>query len=334
MFAHMPIIRDIIYGAAARGASIKELCSKASIDSIDLNDSEKKLDFVIAFQVWELAVKLTNDKLLGLHLGESANPTILGLVGHLMQSSPTLKNAFENVSTFGQIATDMFTYSIRKEEDEYILSYNPAVLWVKQSPDSARQATEQAMAGTLHVFYLLSGEKIVPKRTAFQHRKPVITSEYERVFNSLLKFNWPSNELVFAAAQLEKRVLSHDQSLFKIFNAILQNKKTDQTRRLTLKDQLQRVILSHFAGQPPPIEVLASHLNLGVRSLQRKLRFEKVSYRQLSSHLKMELARQLLNNADLKVGYISTILGYSEPSAFRRAYKSWTNASPRKARKS
>jgi len=334
MFAHMPIIRDIVYGAAAQGASIKELCSKAGIETSDLNDSEKKLDFITAYQVWEHAVKLTKDKLLGLHLGEMANPTILGLVGHLMQSSPTLKVAFENVSTFGQIATDMFTYSIRKEGEVYILSYKPASLWIKQSPDSARQATEQAMAGTIHVFYLLAGEKIIPSSVTFQYRRPASIIEYERIFNSLLKFNSTSNELVFEVAQLEKRVLSYDKSLYKVFNTILQSKKADNSKRLTLKAELSKVILDHFAGQPPPIEVMASHLNLGVRSLQRKLESEKISYRQLSSDLKQNLARQLLSNAELKVGYISTILGYSEPSAFRRAFKSWTKTSPRKARKS
>src|SRR5690349_7388628 len=162
MFAHMPIIRDIVYGAANRGASLSVLCEVLQITVEDLSDSEIKLDFDRACKTWEHSVHLTKDNLLGLHIGESSTTSILGMVGNLMQSSPDLLSAFETMTQFSSMVTDMFRYSIKVSGDEVLLTFEPAALWMSTSPQSARHATEQAMSGTLHVFYLLTGKKIKP----------------------------------------------------------------------------------------------------------------------------------------------------------------------------
>ncbi|MEJ0057737.1 MAG: AraC family transcriptional regulator ligand-binding domain-containing protein [Bacteroidota bacterium] len=317
----------------AAGASIDELCRLAAIHVADLNDSNKRLQFVPAYQVWEQAVKLTGDKLLGLHLGESTNPTILGLVGHLMQSSPDLKEAFRNVTRYSKTATDMFQYSIHKDQDEIILRFEPATVWVKQSPDSARQAVEQAMAGTLNVFYLLSGSKISPLRTTFRHRRPGPIGEYERVFRSALQFNAGANQLIFAERQLERKIMSYDLSLYESFERMLDEKSNRQAASESFTRKLTNVVLTVFKGQVPSIQVLASHAGLTTRTLQRKLESEGSTFRKMTGEIKAELARQMLSRPGSKVDYVANVLGYSEASAFRRAFKSWTTMSPRKQRK-
>lgn len=155
----MPIIRDILYGATTRGASLSEMCQKLEISLDELNDSEKYLDFERAYKSWEVALSETDDKSLGLHLGETTNPSILGLIGHLMQSSPTLISAFQSVCHYGKVATDMFYYGWEETGNEFILTFQPTEAWMRVSEKSARQAVEQAMAGTLNVFKLLVGNR-------------------------------------------------------------------------------------------------------------------------------------------------------------------------------
>jgi hypothetical protein len=120
--------------------------------------------------------------MLGLHLGETATPSILGLIGHLMQSSPDLLTAYQQVCKHAALATDMFRYSIESTPEQTILRFEPAGLWLKVSETSARQAVEQAMAGTLNVFYLLSGKRIKPARTEFMFAKQRNAIEYDRIF--------------------------------------------------------------------------------------------------------------------------------------------------------
>ncbi len=328
MYAHMPIIRDIVYGAAARGASLQELCVSLDIDVTDLNDSEKRIDFKKAYKAWELAVKLTGDSLLGLHLGESTNPSILGLVGHLMQSSPDLLHAFKNVSVYSEVATTMFHYRVKEKRDEIILQFEPAALWIKLSPTSARQATEQAMAGTLQVFRLLSGIAVYPKLVTFNFKRK--EGEYDRVFRAPVFFNSGANQLIFNSTQLHRPVISYDRSLYVVFDQLVKEKKNRAgTTRMT--DQLRYLVLSEFKGQIPSIEILASRLNLTTRSLQRRLSDENTSFRVFIAEIKKELAIQFLSQSKMRVNEVASLLGYSESSSFRRAYKSWIQKTPGKS---
>lgn len=289
----MPIIRDIVYGAAANGASLHEICRRLKIEVSDLDDSDKRADFETSCRAWDLAVKMTGDKKLGLHLGENANPSILGLVGHLMQNSQTLLEAFRQVSKYGEVATNMFRYEIIEKKDEVILQYTPVAVWRQLYPNSAKQAVDQAMAGTLNVFYLLSGKRIFPKASR-------------------------AGQLIFDRRQLQTPVLRYDQSLFRVFEELVRKRR----QKSTFADQLRHLIITEFNGQTPPIEVLASRFNLTTRSLQRRLSAEKTSFRQISLQITKEVGGKLLNSGHHKVSEVAKLLGYTTPRAFRRAFHS------------
>ena len=321
MFAHMPIIRDILYGAASRGADLSRLCNALNISVEELTDSEKSVDFETAYQAWELAITATRDSSLGLHLGETSTPSILGLIGHLMQSSPDLLTAYQQVCKHASIATDMFTYSVVSTKEQTILRYEPARLWMKVSKASARQAVEQAMAGTLNVFYLLSGKRIKPVQAEFKFAKQANVSAYERIFSSSLKFGSTQNALFFKTIDLKAKVLSYDKSLFALFDKIIREKLERLTRKTSLADQVRKILTHEFKGQIVPATVMAAHRNMSVRTFQRKLNEEGTNYRDLSTNLRKELALLLLKNQRSSVQDVARMLGYSEASALRKAIK-------------
>lgn len=321
MYAHMPIIRDILYGAASRGANLTGMCKALGISIEELNDSEKSVDFETAYQAWELSVTGTHDPLLGLHLGETATPSILGLIGHLMQSSPDLLTAYQQVCKHTALATDMFRYSIESFKGQTILQYEPARLWVKVSKVSARQAVEQAMAGTLNVFYLLSGKHVKPVQAEFIFYKQTTVTEYDRIFNSALKFNSKQNALIFNTADLKAKVISYDKSMFALFDKIIREKLDSLSRKVSLSDQVRRILTQEFKGQILSASIMAAYLNMSVRTFQRKLHEDGTTYRELSTNLRRELALMLLKNQKSSMQDVARMLGYSEASALRKAIK-------------
>jgi len=319
----MPIIRDILYGATTRGASLSEMCQKLEISLDELNDSEKYLDFERAYKSWEVALSETDDKSLGLHLGETTNPSILGLIGHLMQSSPTLISAFQSVCHYGKVATDMFYYGWEETGNEFILTFQPTEAWMRVSEKSARQAVEQAMAGTLNVFKLLVGKSIFPVRTAFQFSKPKDTQEYERIFKSFLKFSATRSELVFSCSDLNTTVIGYDKSLQALFDQLLTERVESFLKMDRFSDSVCTCLIKEFRTQIPPMEVIAARMNMTVRTFQRKLKAEGETYRKLSGRLRKDMALKLIHHSDHKIETIAEMLGYSEASAFRRAFKNW-----------
>jgi len=319
MFAHMPIIQGILYGATQHGARLSELCSAIGISPDQLGDSEVKVPFEQACQTWEQSVRITKNNLLGLHLGEISTVSVMGIVGNLMQSSPDLLSAFENLIQFVSTATDMIVFGIKRNGHEISLTYKPVTLYQKTSPVAARHSIEQSMAGTLNVFGHLAGKKIKPLCTTFKHKRAGDLSEYQRVFGNVA-FNTNGNHLVFKKEDLLTPVVSQDKTLFAIFEKMLQEKKS--TKNLTLPAQIKQLVRTDFQGQIPSLEVIASRMNMTPRTLQRRLTDEGTTFRELVASIQKDLASELFNLKG-RISQVSGLMGYSDPSAFRRAYKKW-----------
>lgn len=320
MFAHMPIIQGILYGATQHGARLSELCSAIGISPDQLGDSEVKVPFEQSCQTWEQSVRLTRNNLLGLHLGEISTVSVMGIVGSLMQSSPDLLSSFENLIKFVSTATDMILFGIKRHAHEISLTYKPVPLYAKTSPVAARHSIEQSMAGTLNVFGHLAGKKIKPVRATFTHKRGGDLAEYHRVLGTNVQFNATNNSLVFRKEDLLAPVVSQDKTLFAMFEKMLREERS--TKQLTLPAQIKQLVRTDFPGQIPSLEVIASRLNMTPRTLQRRLADEGITFRELIASIQKDMAAELFRLKG-RVSQVSGLLGYSDPSAFRRAYKKW-----------
>ena len=65
------------------------------------------------------------------------------------------------------------------------------------------------------------------------------------------------------------------------------------------------------------------------RSLARRLAREKIEFRCLVEEVRYEIARQLISDTSLPMSEVAAILGYSEASAFTRAFRRWSDTTPR-----
>jgi AraC-like DNA-binding protein len=331
MFAHMPIIREIIYGAVRRGVRLKGLLESSGLNQSQLQNSELHVPFVQAQNVWKYAVNLSEDPLLGLHIGEDTTPSIVGLTGYLMQTSPDLKTAFQQVCSFNQLFTDMFFYQLKESKAEIVLEYKPAARWSTLYPATAMQAVDQALSGTLNVFELLSGKTIKPIKVEITARSRKHLTEYERVLEAPVILNANTNRLFFKKDQLAQPVLSYDKKLFSVFNDLLtQQRRVEKSNPLS--QEINRLLREVYQFKAPTLAAIAVQLNTVPRTLQRKLVQEGTSYSKLVSEMRHELSKEILKISGSKIKTIAEMLGYSEPSAFRRAFKTWTKKSPKEFR--
>lgn len=328
MFAHLPIIREILFGAAQQGASLPLLCRELNIPMSDLSRSDLTVDFHKACKTWEVALKATGNPTLGLHLGTATTPSILGIVGHLMQNCRNLHEAFKQVCAFSALATDMFQYSMADQDEKTVLTFTPVAAWTQMSPQTARHAVDQAMSGCMNVFFLLSGKRLQPLRAAFTYRAPAQRERYTQLFGDQVRFSAPSNSLTFRKSDLLHPLQHYDQSLLATFQSLAKKQLRTRLKRTKFSDEVAKCIQFEFAAQMPSLEVLASHMNLSARTFQRKLSKEGLNYRQLSDKISRDIAVSLLSSGKAKVSDVARLMGYSEPSAFRRAFKRWTHSTP------
>jgi AraC-like DNA-binding protein len=95
--------------------------------------------------------------------------------------------------------------------------------------------------------------------------------------------------------------------------------------------EVTRIILAHLDNDGLTIGKVARELSMSVRTLQNRLDDEGVVFSDLLKDIRERLAKQYLRE-DYTVEQITYLLGFSEPAAFRKAFKKWAGLTPREYR--
>ncbi|HEY5747241.1 MAG TPA: AraC family transcriptional regulator ligand-binding domain-containing protein [Chryseolinea sp.] len=315
------IMRDLIYGAVAHGASLQALCQRMGIDPHLLTEAEKHLDWEAAADFWVPAVEMTGDEQLGLHIGQHIGASAFGMLGYLSQSCRTLEDALTTIVKFNTTVSSVFKYKLEFSEGLVHIGFEPLPLYEKKYPESARQAVDVSATSFTMQLSRLTGKNLRPVYVEYTYSKRA-PQEYERVLRAPVKFNSKRNAVTITREQYVTPIISYDKSLFALFNAMLVKKQNALSSENTLPEKIRSLLLFDFNGQVPALEIMASHLSMTPRTLQRKLTEGGTSYRALSHQLRKELATEMLNT-NLKKQEIASLLGYTDDSTLRRQVKAW-----------
>lgn len=164
---------------------------------------------------------------------------------------------------------------------------------------------------------------------SFRHASPGDISEYQRIFQTDLKFAMPFNRLAFNAAYLDWPVLSSNANLLSFFEQQADAMLGTLNGGDRYTQKVAYLIAEHLKGELPKIDAIASELSISIRHLQRELQAEGTSFQKLLDQTRQELALRYLKDPTFSIHDIAFLLGFSAPSAFNRAFKRWTGKTPR-----
>jgi AraC-like DNA-binding protein len=324
------VIRTIFQTATSLGAAFDALCRLSHIHSDEMGDSEKMVEWEKAALIWVPLLKFTGDPLIGLHIGIGTPKMLHGMVGFLIQSCKDLDQALQMLSKYGHMASPMVSYKY-KINDVAVLEIEQNKMWLLKHPEPARQANDFLFASTLNTSAALTGKRIVPLRIELAYPKREI-SEYQKFFGCDVLFNREVNRIILDKKDVATSILTSDQSMFERFNSMVAEKQALLATNTT-RGNLKQILFMQFRGRIPSIDEAATALDMTPRSLQRKLMQERTTFREVAGEIRRDIAFQLMQNPAIKISEVSDILGYSDPTAFRKAFKSWTNVVPRAVKK-
>jgi AraC-like DNA-binding protein len=250
------------------------------------------------------------------------------MVGHLMQTSATVKEAFDNLSRYTEVVTNMFHYHTALTGNSFEIFLNPSAHWQQYFPDTAQQAADQAMAGCLNVCRLLTGRALVPNEAWLVRQKPNHTAGYERILKAPLVFEMQANKLVFDASVAQLPVLGFNKDLQAIFRQMSDEVLQKTSTTGTFAQLVKQAVVNHFTCIPTLMQV-ASYFAVTERTLQRRLEKEDTSFHKIIEEIRKDLAMKLLKTNKYSIGEAAYMLGYAEPAVFRRAFKRWTGKTPK-----
>lgn len=327
-------IANIIQFAAQQGVDKRKLLAITGKEMDTLCAEELMFEAPIYNAVVEKAIELGGDDLIGLHLGEYLSLSAAGLIVQIAQSSRTVLEALQYMVEYANLGCQALPFQLKELADEWELSLSPNELWLEQSPISVRHTIDGNLVFSIREFHTLTSQKYNPIRINFAYPRPKNISEYKRIFNCPIRFDQPLTAIYLDKKVVQEKVVTSDYRLLQLLIQYAQEKLATMEGQLGFATIVKQSIINLVKPQFPTIEQVAANLNLSVRTLQRRLKEEGLTYKQVLDELKRQFAIDYLTNKDLSVKEIAYLLDYAEPSSFIRSFKRWTGKSPKEFRNS
>jgi AraC-like DNA-binding protein len=290
---------------------------------VDLSHRDLRVPAHLDDAIWRAADEALADDDLGVHLAErGVSAASFGVVGYLVRASKTVGEALARAQQFHRLVKD-------RSRLEIVAS--PAGAMVIDAPELyrapwPRAIAELTIANYVHLSRAWSGVRIVPREVRFQHARPRDTHELERFFGCKLRFEQRDNALVLPREVLDLPLATSEPEL----GAYLESAAAARLEQLPaprLIDEVRGAIGDELRTGDVDIERVARRIGVTPRSLQRRLRDEGTSYRELIDAIRHKRAIDLMQRG-VSFGDIAEHLGFSEARAFRRAFRRWTGLVP------
>jgi AraC-like DNA-binding protein len=207
--------------------------------------------------------------------------------------------------------------------------------WRREGPRTLghRTANECAVAELLHAYRQLSSTGLTPLRVSFQHPAPSDTREHERFFGTRVVFGAAWDGYTLPRAALETVPRASNPALSAYLEAQMQEALKTLPEAVSLVERVRVLIAQELASGEPSMPGIARRLHLGERTLRRELAEAGATFRELVEQVRRERALELLRSGQASLTEVAFLLGFSEASAFTRAFKRWHGVPPGEFRK-
>jgi AraC-like DNA-binding protein len=320
------LVAGNLEAAQAYGLDARSLAAKVGVHDTDLKDPDARIPLERYVALWESISASPRGEDFGFWLGRAMNVRMLGVVGYAMQHAADVRACFRCLDRFRRLVNDVISPVIEETRAGVVFRRTEPLRIAAIAPLAVA-----APVGTLTLLHQLTGvpdDEPLALAAAFQHPPPPNAARYEEVLRCPVEFNARELRLVLKREVFDLPLRRPDPALF----AYLERHARALEARLPdahdLRARVRQLVLDDIREGEPQQGAVARRLGLSERTLQRRLRDEETTFAAVVADLRLELARMYLADASLAVFEVAFLLGYSEPSAFNRAFRRWTGRSP------
>lgn len=322
------LLIDFLAFLGRRGLAAETVCRAAQIDPAWVDEPNSRVPAAAMERLWAAAEQLTGDADLGLHSAESYNPGALSIVGYVILSCRTAGEALERLARYAPLLNEGLQVRVEHKQDTTICRFGAADELGSYLRRSPRQVIETVATGIVLTLGRVATRPPVPIAVTFQHAAPASIAEHARLLGPVVRFDQPENEVVYATSALAAGMLSADPALLEVFEGDARRRLEQLKSHGAVSGRVQSIVGARLKGEVPSLAVIASELAMSERSVQRSLTEESTSYREIVDEVRKDLALSHLSRPGATAADVAFLLGFSEPSAFTRAFRRWSGSSP------
>ena len=272
----------------------------------------------------ELAAEVAGDPHFGLRFATRAFDTV-GLLAYIARNSPNLGTSIANAMRYLRLHVDAAELSLVFAGPKVRLVYRLTDPGIRPS----RHYSELAMGCFVKFIRLGVDDRWSPHEVQFRHGPSSDFSPYQELFGAPVRFNQSEDAMLFDRHLLSRPLRTSDRQLLRF----LEEHARMVLAELPVPDddligRLRRFVVGALPNEEAGLSAAARALGMSTRTLQRRLSERGVIYARLIDEVRRHLSSRYLADGNLSLGEIAYLLGYSESSAFNRAYRRWTGRTP------
>ncbi|HEY5146011.1 MAG TPA: AraC family transcriptional regulator ligand-binding domain-containing protein [Polyangiaceae bacterium] len=319
--------------AEARGLARAAVAARFGLDLAALDEVEGRLPTATLTRMSNELPALAGDPDMPLHVlphAARAEPPLTVLV---FLASPTLGDALRRLVRFERVTLD----TADEPASELVIDGDRAHIVLHHERSSVLPPTGaviDALLGVLMLARMATKHPVMPLAITLRHPLPSRREEYDAALGCRVTFGAERDRMTLAASDLALRHPEASRTML----AIVERHAADALSRLPRGEDfttaLRRSIRARLPDGPVTSANLAAAHALSPRTLQRRLEAAGTSVRKLLDEERRALALHHIQNRRTPLIEIAFLLGFSDASAFTRAFTRWMGRSPSEYRQS
>lgn len=309
------------------GISLEEISAAAGHRIDDATDVYLPVDGYLRLFGWS-ANRLSAPHL-GLDIADLAKAESFGILGYLLKNAPTVAVYCEMLERYQPVLMTGMQFTFRTTGRQLEVQWEV----FRPSSEGVRHDVEFSLAAFVKLLRDALGESICPRKVFFSHACQEPQGRYARTFGASVFFDQDQNCLFFDANLLGMPLSDGDPQLLAILREHAETRLEQWAASEDLIEHAKFFITASLDAQDAGVDNLARMLHTTPRTLNRYLREKGTNYKSLREEVIVELAKQSLANTNAGITTIAGKLGYTESSAFIRAFKRMAGITPAAYRK-
>jgi AraC-like DNA-binding protein len=260
----------------------------------------------------------------GFLVGKNQPPARFAMMGQLIRFSANLEEAIQDAIRFSLLNSEYSAWTLERDKGYAMLVRRTCVAY--DAP--MMQIQTLAVVLVYKAIVAVCGRKVPLRQVLFTHRRPTSSDRLEAYFGAPVRFNQNFTGIVLAESELRSPIPTRDANVHRLLKAHLESLAAECIRNEDLVTRVRHHIKQTVGSRHCNLNGICRRYGIHPRALQRALQEHHLTFRQLLHDVRQELAEDYFRNSSLSVLELSDLLGYSNASAFSRAFKQRTGMSP------